>query len=139
MTLISGDQRAMKWIGTSGCYFMVLAHVLGADDVLLAAYHRAVEEKAMRADCYINDPEKVANILLEMNGDDRRVIYRGRDIDLIRYNHIFYITKWISKCDSSDAHFTFESQRLGEDFDPWGRDLSLMRKDSFRVFEILDT
>lgn len=50
-------QKALKYIGDEGCYFLCLRKLANrADDTLLEDYYTCLEHDYMDKDCYIKDP-----------------------------------------------------------------------------------
>jgi len=55
-------QTIAKAIGESGCYFLSLLHLAGAEDSAIGLYQKAVASKIMGADCFIQDPAAILSM-----------------------------------------------------------------------------
>lgn len=146
-------------IAKNGCAFMCCVYVADAfhrpliqprvyvdSSLILQTYDLALEEKAMREDCLVEDWEKVISIAYSGSVDNSPVAYTGKrdttpalspredQIVITRWTHLNY------------GHFTFEyfSDSASIQYDPLGSaepGLSLTRKlgkmESTRVFKII--
>ncbi len=117
-----GAQVAAKKIGESGCYFLSIIHIAGADCVTaLGLYWQAIDAGQMADDCMVTKP---GELLSALTGERWAVSKQGPtyqakpgELEILRFELV--------KTGATFAHFVVGDGRGNVAWDPWPGSLTV--------------